>query len=284
MLRSCPASFSELVIHGDRFAAIADVEINRHADGTMIERGLAGLGRGARIVFVKTDFVPRVFRSVSQIPHPHPFVLVTHNSDIPVTKKLFDSAPACVARWYGLNVDHQAPSLVPIPIGMERPGGGGHSADYSKIPQAWHATVNVLRHHTALACWTDRTNPDERVAARKAFEGRTSVIWREPFRSHVDFLRMCGEFRFVISPPGNGIDCHRTWEAMYMGAIPVVKRSHHTNGFVDLPLVLVDDWNSLTDDALSHLYARYSERSWNLEKLFFQYWEDRIRRDAGTLG
>ena len=28
--------------------------------------------------------------------------------------------------------------------------------------------------------------------------------------------------KYVLSPPGNGPDCHRTWESIYLGAIPIV--------------------------------------------------------------
>ena len=227
------------------------------------------MGRGARIVFAKTDFVPEVFASLSRTRHPEPFVLLTHNSDLPVTARLFESAPACVSRWYALNVDHDAPRLVPIPSGMERPGGGGHRADYAKVPAAWDANTPVVRRHMAFGCWNSKNNIGERLTARRAFEGRPDVVWRTFGLGHHDFLRMCGESRFVISPPGNGIDCHRTWEAMYMGAIPIVRRSHHTNGFPDLPMALVEDWNSLTDDALSQMHTRYSGMRWNLDQLFF---------------
>jgi hypothetical protein len=231
-------------------------------------------------VFIKTDFAPQAFAWLSRIPRPDPFVLITHNSDFPITRRLFESAPACVRRWYALNVDHAAPDLVPIPSGMERPGGGGYSADYSKVPAAWQASAPAGRRSLAFACWNDRNNAAERSAARAAFEGRAGIAWRELGIGHDDFLKMCGESRFVISPPGNGIDCHRTWEAMYMGAIPLVRSSPHTNGFTDLPMVAVGDWNSLTDETLSETYARYQGIAWNLEKLFFPYWEDLIRRDA----
>ncbi len=283
MLRRCPANFPDRVIHGDRFAAIADVELNWNAGGARIARGLEHLGRGARIIFVKTDLIPQTFAWLAKIPRPEPFILVTHNGDFPITRQLFESAPGCVSRWYGLNVDHSAPNLIPIPSGMERPGGGGYSADYTKVPAAWRSSASAGRRHLAFACWNEKNNPAARSTARAAFEGRSGIVWRDHGVTHQDFLTMCGESRFVISPPGNGIDCHRTWEAMYMGAIPLVRRSHHTNGFADLPMVAVENWDSLTNEMLAQTYARYERRAWGLDKLFFPYWEDVIRRDALTL-
>jgi hypothetical protein len=281
LLRSCPANFTDLVIHGDRFSAMADVELNYHAGGQFVMRNLPLLGRGARVVFVKTDFVPTAFAHLQRIADPEPFVLVTHNSDYAINARLFGTAPPCVAAWYALNVAHEAPNLFPIPTGMQRPGGGGHSADYAMVPRAWKRATD--RPNIAFSCWTTKNNPRERTPVEEAFRDRKSITRREPTLSHLDFLTECGRSRFVISPPGNGIDCHRTWEAMYMGAIPLVSRSIHMEAFAGLPLVLVDDWSRMTDDELARIHAEYSARSWTHEKLFFPYWEEQIRARARAL-
>jgi hypothetical protein len=33
------------------------------------------------------------------------------------------------------------------------------------------------------------------------------------------------EYKFWICPRGNGLDTHRAWEALYVGAVPIIKRS-----------------------------------------------------------
>ncbi|MGK4301821.1 hypothetical protein, partial [Klebsiella pneumoniae] len=40
-----------------------------------------------------------------------------------------------------------------------------------------------------------------------------------------DYLIDLSESYFVLSPPGMGQDCYRTWEAIFMGSIPIVKSS-----------------------------------------------------------
>ena len=32
--------------------------------------------------------------------------------------------------------------------------------------------------------------------------------------------------KFVLSPPGNGFDCHRTYESILLGAVPIVVRDN----------------------------------------------------------
>ena len=39
------------------------------------------------------------------------------------------------------------------------------------------------------------------------------------------------KYAFVLSPRGRGLDCHRTWEALCLGCIPIVKKSPITKLF-----------------------------------------------------
>jgi hypothetical protein len=61
---------------------------------------------------------------------------------------------------------------------------------------------------------------------------------------------------FVPSPAGNGYDCHRTWEALYLGAIPVILKSEFC-GDSTWPVLLVDEWNDLIKLSRSELERLY---------------------------
>jgi hypothetical protein len=66
------------------------------------------------------------------------------------------------------------------------------------------------------------------------------------------------QYRFGLSPPGNGVDCHRTWEMLFFGMIPIIHSSpmdvlYHK---FDLPVVLVKDWNELCEE-------RFLEKQWD---------------------
>lgn len=58
-----------------------------------------------------------------------------------------------------------------------------------------------------------RKNPALESLSRASFGYNPG---RKPFDQYVYDL---AHSRFVVSPPGNGPDCHRTWEALYLGAI-----------------------------------------------------------------
>ena len=59
---------------------------------------------------------------------------------------------------------------------------------------------------------------------------------------NLEFLRRS---KFVLSPPGAGPDCFRTWEAIYVGAIPIVLKSHWPFSHFDLPVLVVDTFEDL---------------------------------------
>ena len=58
---------------------------------------------------------------------------------------------------------------------------------------------------------------------------------------------------FVVSPDGNGKDCHKTWESIYMGSIPIVTDSYFARRFKQLgiPIYIIDDWNQFSSLNLS---------------------------------
>ncbi len=81
---------------------------------------------------------------------------------------------------------------------------------------------------------------------------------RKPFRT---FLKEVAMSYFVISPEENGVDCHRTWEALYLRAIPIVTRSINSEFYAGLPIIILDSWDDFQDLELS-------------EELYYELWGD----------
>jgi hypothetical protein len=80
-------------------------------------------------------------------------------------------------------------------------------------------------------------------------------------------------YKFVISAFGRGLDCHRTWEALFLGAIVIVKKSSLDPLYKDLPVVIVDDWDECLDkNNLKKWENKYSKLT-NYSHLnkFFKY-------------
>jgi len=58
-------------------------------------------------------------------------------------------------------------------------------------------------------------------------------------------LHILSKSKYVLSPPGAGPDCFRTWEAIYLGAVPIVLRSHWPFSHLELPVLVVDEFAHL---------------------------------------
>jgi len=85
---------------------------------------------------------------------------------------------------------------------------------------------------------------------------------------------------FVASPRGNGLDTIRTWEALMLGCIVIVRRIPEAPGmeelYADLPVVVIDRWSDITRDLLQSILSEYSKRTFRYEKLTMKYWIGRI--------
>ena len=84
------------------------------------------------------------------------------------------------------------------------------------------------------------------------------------------------DYAFVICPHGGGLDCHRNWEALCLGCIPIVKTSSLDNLYKDLPVLIVKDWeiitNELLNETISIFKTKFDTNEFNIEKLKLSYW------------
>ena len=88
------------------------------------------------------------------------------------------------------------------------------------------------------------------------------------------------DYAFVICPHGGGLDCHRNWEALCLGCIPIVKTSAIDNLYNDLPVLIIKDWqvitNELLNDTIKRFKAKFENNEFNIEKLKLSYWIELI--------
>jgi hypothetical protein len=77
---------------------------------------------------------------------------------------------------------------------------------------------------------------------------------------------------FVVSPHGNGMDCHRTWEALLLGCIVIVRKSEIDTLYDELPVLIVDEWTDITSDLLQDTIEEYKKRKYKYDKLKLVYY------------
>ena len=79
---------------------------------------------------------------------------------------------------------------------------------------------------------------------------------------------------FVLSPFGNGFDCHRTWETLLLGSIPIVKSPQFEKMFEGLPVLMVERWEDITLELLEKTQKEFADKEWKWEKLSLSYWSN----------
>jgi hypothetical protein len=84
------------------------------------------------------------------------------------------------------------------------------------------------------------------------------------------------EFAFVLSPFGNGMDCHRTWEALLCGCIPIVRSTVFNELFEGLPVLIVEKWSDISLQLLVTTLAdfknKHDKKELKYEKLELAYY------------
>ncbi len=91
-----------------------------------------------------------------------------------------------------------------------------------------------------------------------------------------------GRSKFVFSPPGVGMDCYRTWEALYLGSIPIVVNSSLNPIFEKLPVLIVDNYDEINLDFLKNMYDNMTKQTYDYRRLYKGYWQREINSYRNT--
>ena len=92
--------------------------------------------------------------------------------------------------------------------------------------------------------------------------------------SYENYLKNMSEYKFIICPPGYGIDTHRCWESLLVGCIPImIKVDSMDELYEDLPVLLVENYENITEEYLNKEYDRIKKSSYNFNKLYTDYWD-----------
>jgi hypothetical protein len=210
--------------------------------------------------------------SLAQVPHRCTLVTVFNDAHVqPHALELFNGK---VQHWFAVQVNTTHPRLTAMPIGID----GRDLPTLLEAPRrAWED-----RDIVCLANFQER-NPERKALLTwcRAQPWIATDRWRgmgTP-RTHAEYYALLGRTQFVLSPPGRGWDCYRTYEALAMGAVPIVRRHEVVSDVVDgLPVVVVDRWR----DLVPGLCAR-GRPAGSLERITQAYWTERIVRHGADI-
>jgi len=242
------------------------------------------------IIYTHIGYTQQLFDVIKDIDKK--FVIVTHSCDCSIegygirrpngngktlSVHVF-TIPDNVVKWYSKNVNTTDPRVESIPTGLEN-NKWFKGTDKRGLMIRKHKQPKQSNRRLAYLNVAKGTNLNERPQLYDLFGHKSWVTThhgQNGFKFNI-YLDNIYHHKFVFSPGGNGMDSHRKWECLYMGSIPIDKRNIDNQFYQDLPVCLVDNWEDVTEKFLLSEYERIKAGTWNMEKLNFEYWKNKIQ-------
>ena len=188
--------------------------------------------------------------------------LVIHNGDRTPTASALKLLSSTFDHIYAVNVVDSVGGVTAIPIGLENAHlrKNGVVKRFEKARKA-AATNPRARLRNIGASFNTRTNSKVRDPALQSLLD-AGIEFEQPSKRPSSYIKWVQSTKFIISPPGNGYDCHRTWEAIYLGAVPVVlEGSLHPNLVRAAPVLAVHSYGQFAATSAESLEAKFLEIS-----------------------
>lgn len=192
------------------------------------------------------------------------FILIFHNEDTCFNEKhciLFDKIPKLI-HIFTQNMDVNHSKVTPIPIGIAN--------------NMWkHGNLNILENvinkdiekiNNIFFNFCISTNKNKRsICYDKISKLKIPFLRNTDYKTYLEKLK---SYKFCICPEGNGIDCHRFWECLYLKVIPICEKNilveYYSKFF---PIIILNDWNDLDIKSL-----KYENYKWENEKMLDIEW------------
>jgi len=200
-----------------------------------------------------------VFLKVCDIPQfvamrlPKNVELVVHNSDESFTDELYEFVKPYVTKVSAVNcVTKRATQL---PLGLR-----DHQYNSHHVLSAIINEPEVPRDILCVVNFLIQTNTSERQYVYDLFKDNKLcsvdhgyMYYSKSFAFNdeetqtrrVDFYRKLKRSKYALCPAGTGIDTHRVYECIYLGAIPIVKTSPLDSLYAGMPIKIVQEWTDV---------------------------------------
>ena len=195
-----------------------------------------------------------------------------------------------------------------LPIGLNKNRQLGSLQSWLLVNPTVH-NENVIMTKSKLLCLncsleTNNQRGDLKALVEKEWKGFCDVLpFIPPKRSYIIPSYIEGElmikesdpkcydlwkpYKYILSPPGAGIDCHRTWEAIICNVVPIVLSSTLDSLFVDLPVLIVKKWEDINEKMLLENYTIIQNMKksgeYNMDKIKMKYWIQDIQKTVNIL-
>lgn len=224
------------------------------------------------VIFCNSDFLKDLFILLRKIQNLNNLKLITHQTDLAITKSLFLKKPACIAEWYSINVAYEHENLIPIPLGI----ANEYSPKNLQINDLEFKPMKTKEQKLYIN-FNKNTNYKKRRLIYNAYENFQWSVVKNSDLNISQYNLDLQNYLFVLCPWGNGIDTHRFWETLYSGSIPITNPSRTYETATELPVIFKTDLNTVDKEMLNDYLKSIKNKHFNFEKLEIEYWLNLIR-------
>lgn len=234
----------------------------------------------------------------------HNFILVTGDSDLCVPREALSKEETLVLinsqyliKWFVQNTQVQNDNkIVQMPIGLDYHTIASNNECIWRLPEEkcspleQELVLNEIVNSNLFKPFNERipkiyvnfTATNDRFNQRKDSLNNIKsdlLVLNQDFTPRTNNWKNIINYTFVLSPTGVGLDCHRTWEALCLGCIPIVKIPNFKPLFEDLPVLIVNNWSDITEELLQQTITNFSNKTFNYDKLRLKYWIDLFKNN-----
>ena len=232
-----------------------------------------------QIIFCNSNLLDSLFTTINKNKKNNfkNIKLITHQTDLSISKKVFRKKPNCISKWFAINVDYEHQDLIPLPIGL--------SNDYSPkniMKENYKELVEVPFNEKTNLLYVNFQRNTNFISRYKLESKLKNYYWVHHEYPHLEikqYLNHLQSFKFIFSPQGNGIDTHRVWETIYAGSIPVVEKHINFKYFKDLPIIFYKESKELSLEYLQEKEKNLEIENFYSRKLSIDYWLEMINKD-----
>ena len=109
----------------------------------------------------------------------------------------------------------------------------------------------------------------------------TDTSYSDKTYNYESYINELADHRMVVCPRGNGLDCHRMWETLYVNRIPIIEKNKISDFFDCMPVLILDDWIQLNDEHFIEMkYQEILQKrlSANMKYSQMNYWVSKISK------
>lgn len=236
---------------------------------------------------------------------PKPFILVSGGGDCECPNQIFETDAEfqtfinCpnIVHWFCQNTLIKHPKITPIPLGLDyetimyynhiRNDRGPKMTPLEQEKHIMDLRQNIRPFWERIPiCYgnfqyllTTKYGSDRVDAINKI---PTKLIYYDSKNLRQTTFRNQTEFAFVVSPFGQDYECIRTWEALCLGCIVILKTSPIDPIYSDLPVLIINDWSEITqpflESAIETFKFKHQNGEFSYDKLTKKYWSLLIKK------